>query len=212
MQCKEIQSSGTMKEILSKKKKKEKAIKKNESWRERERERNKSQNRRRTVRVMNILTMDSMLRLNLNDIRILAVYQDGVKNISTRPLHRIRCVLLRQKVSTKTRTCIWERAYQLRASKSSPRGEHLSHGLTRLKTLLGSLSRTSATFRWPTAAPRLLIERHRIIATRNLRPTFEHDGSFVFEPRSRSGDTRLGNYSVLFFALMDRWNRLFIIL
>lgn len=211
MQCKEIQSSGTMKEILSKKKKKEKAIKKT-NCEERERERNKSQNRRRTVRVMNILTMDSMLRLNLNDIRILAVYQDGVKNISTRPLHRIRCVLLRQKVSTKTRTCIWERAYQLRASKSSPRGEHLSHGLTRLKTLLGSLSRTSATFRWPTAAPRLLIERHRIIATRNLRPTFEHDGSFVFEPRSRSGDTRLGNYSVLFFALMDRWNRLFIIL
>lgn len=209
MQCKEIQSSGTMKEILSKKRK---SNKKETNREERERERNKSQNRRRTVRVMNILTMDSMLRLNLNDIRILAVYQDGVKNISTRPLHRIRCVLLRQKVSTKTRTCIWERAYQLRASKSSPRGEHLSHGLTRLKTLLGSLSRTSATFRWPTAAPRLLIERHRIIATRNLRPTFEHDGSFVFEPRSRSGDTRLGNYSVLFFALMDRWNRLFIIL
>lgn len=209
MQCKEIQSSGTMKEILSKKRK---SNKKETNREERERERNKSQNRRRTVRVMNILTMDSMLRLNLNDIRILAVYQDGVKNISTRPLHRIRCVLLRQKVSTKTRTCIWERAYQLRASKSSPRGEHLSHGLTRLKTLLGSLSRTSATFRWPTAAPRLLIERHRIIATRNLRPTFEHDGSFVFEPRSRSADTRLGNYSVLFFALMDRWNRLFIIL
>lgn len=209
MQCKEIQSSGTMKEILSEKRK---SNKKETNREERERERNKSQNRRRTVHVMNILTMDSMLRLNLNDIRILAVYQDGVKNISTRPLHRIRCVLLRQKVSTKTRTCIWERAYQLRASKSSPRGEHLSHGLTRLKTLLGSLSRTSATFRWPTAAPRLLIERHRIIATRNLRPTFEHDGSFVFEPRSRSGDTRLGNYSVLFFALMDRWNRLFIIL
>lgn len=209
MQCKEIQSSGTMKEILSEKRK---SNKKETNREERERERNKSQNRRRTVRVMNILTMDSMLRLNLNDIRILAVYQDGVKNISTRPLHRIRCVLLRQKVSTKTRTCIWERAYQLRASKSSPRGEHLSHGLTRLKTLLGSLSRTSATFRWPTAAPRLLIERHRIIATRNLRPTFKHDGSFVFEPRSRSGDTRLGNYSVLFFALMDRWNRLFIIL
>lgn len=104
MQCKEIQSSGTMKEILSKKRK---SNKKETNREERERERNKSQNRRRTVRVMNILTMDSMLRLNLKyDIRILAVYQDGVKNISTRPLHRIRCVLLRQKVSTKTRTCI----------------------------------------------------------------------------------------------------------
>ena len=58
-------------------------------------------------------------------------------------------------------------------SKFSPCGEHLSRGLTRLRALLGcSLSRTSATFRWLTAA-RLLIERHRIIATRNLRPAFE---------------------------------------
>lgn len=94
MQCKEIQSSGIMKEILPKKKKKKKSNREYfKTNSEQTRERDKSRNRRRTIRVMNILTMDSMLRLNLNDAQILIVYHDGVKNISTRPLHRIRSVL-----------------------------------------------------------------------------------------------------------------------
>lgn len=90
------------------------------------------------------------------------------------PVHRCGC----GKKLSRRRSSRGSRVHQLQTNQFSPRGEHLSPGLIRLKSVTRLPLSCFRVASW------LLIERHRIIATRNPRAALESRSSFVFESQN----------------------------